>query len=119
MFVAPDRTSLDPTPARAAPAGPPSLAAVGLVTGERVRWRQKAGGRWREGRVVGRERDGSIGIRDGTGASRALRLERLEVTAEGPRGAKVWEAATERAARAEQMALWAAAPAERADVRRR
>jgi len=84
-----------------------------------VRWRQKAGGRWREGRVLGRERDGSIGIRDGTGASRALRLERLEVTAEGPRGARVWEAATERAARAEQMALWTAAPAQPAGPRRR
>jgi hypothetical protein len=92
-------------------ATPPELSELGLVVGERVRWRPKPGGRWREGRVVGRERDGSIGVRDAGGASRALRLERLEVTGEGPRGARIWEAALDRAARAGQMALFAAAAA--------
>ena len=69
-----------------------------------MRWRPQ-GGRWREGRVVGRERDGSVGVRDGRGASRALRPERLEVRVRG-RGAAVWEPVTTVAARTEQLALW-------------
>ena len=84
----------------------PELRALGLVAGDRVRWRDREGGRWREGRVVGRERDGSVGVRDGRGASRALRPERLEVRVRGPRGGAVWEPVTTVAARTEQLALW-------------
>lgn len=88
------------------PAPPPDLAALGLTAGDRVRWRDRSGARWREGRVVGRERDGSVGIRDGRGASRALRHERLEVASRGPRGGATWEAVADRAARTEQLGLW-------------
>ena len=76
----------------------PDLTLLGLVAGDRVRWR--------EGRVLGRERDGSVGVRDGRGASRALRPERLEVRDRGPRGGVVWEPVPDRAARTEQLGLW-------------
>jgi hypothetical protein len=45
-------------------------------------------------------------VRDGRGASRALRPERLEVRVRGPRGGAVWEPVTTVAARTEQLALW-------------
>ena len=85
---------------------PLPLEALGLTVGDRVRWRERAGARWSEGRVIGRERDGSVGVRDGRGASRALVAERLEVRVPGPRGGRAWEAVAERAARTEQLALW-------------
>jgi hypothetical protein len=88
------------------PPTPPDLRALGLVAGDRVRWRDRERARWREGRVVGRERDGSVGVRDDRGASRALRPGRLEVRARGPRGGTVWEPVTEVAARTEQLGLW-------------
>jgi len=86
------------------------LAALGLVAGDRVRWRDRPGARWREGRVEARERDGSVAVRDERGASRALRHERLDVAARGPRGAATWEPVADRAARAEQLGLWGRAP---------
>ncbi len=89
---------------------PDGLADLGLVAGDQVRWRDRPGARWREGRVVGRERDGSVAVRDGRGASRALRHERLEVATRGPRGAATWEPVDERAARTEQLGLWGRAP---------
>jgi hypothetical protein len=87
------------------------LAALGLTPGERVRWRNRLGGRWREGTVVKRERDGSVGVRDAQGASRSLTIDRLEVCTRGPRGARTWEPLTVRAARAEQLPLFATTPA--------
>jgi hypothetical protein len=56
--------------------------------------------------VVAVERDGSIGVRDQKGASRALPMARLEVRTTGPRGAATWEPLFERAARTEQLSLW-------------
>jgi hypothetical protein len=85
---------------------PPPLEALGLAAGDRVRWRERPTARWSEGRVVGRERDGSVAVRDGRGASRALLAERLEVRVPGPRGGRAWEPVSERAARTEQLALW-------------
>ena len=82
-----------------------SLAALGLDVGTRVRFRRRTGGRWHQGRVTGLETDGSIGLVDDRGRSRAIRLDALEVETKGPRGASAWEPATERAARSEQMAL--------------
>ena len=82
------------------------LAALGLRAGEAVRWQRTAGGRWQQGKVERVEADGSIGVRDAKGASRALPMARLEVRAEGPRGAKVWEPMAARAARTEQMGLF-------------
>jgi len=100
-----------PTPSRADPvaASPrPELAALGLSAGERVRWRKRPGGRWREGTVVERERDGSVSVRDRNGASRALRVNRLEVRTRGPRGARTWEPLTARVERTEQLPLFTA-----------
>jgi hypothetical protein len=82
------------------------LVDLGLAPGDRVRWRERPGARWSEGKVVARERDGSVGVRDGNGASRALVHERLEVRARGPRGGHVWEPVAERATRTEQLSLW-------------
>jgi hypothetical protein len=82
-----------------------ALDAIGLQPGDRVRFRRKEGGRWQEASVVNREKDGSIGVRDQKGASRALPMERLEVKALGPRGARTWEPVTERAARTEQLEI--------------
>ena len=83
------------------------LEALGLNIGDRVRWRERSGARWSEGRVIGRERDGSVGVRDGRGASRALVAGRLEVRVPGPRGGRSWEPVADRAARTEQLTLWA------------
>lgn len=91
---------------RAGPADPPPLAALGLRVGDRVRFRSVGGGTWREGRVAGRAADGSITVIDAKGAARALRPDRLEVAGRGPRGGRVWEPVTERAARTEQLGLW-------------
>ena len=82
------------------------LEELGLRPGERVRWRPREGARWVEGTVTGRERDGSIGLRDREGRARALPLDRIEVATTGRRGGRTWEAATERAARTEQLGLF-------------
>ncbi len=92
-------------PSQALPSAP-DLSSLGLTAGDRVRWRDRSSSRWREGRVIGRERDGSIGVRDARGASRALRADRLEVRDRGPRGGVVWEPVPDRAARTEQLGLW-------------
>lgn len=80
------------------------LAALGISPGDRVRFR-RGGGRWKEGLVERREKDGSVGLRDGKGSSRAIPVDRLEVKTNGPRGAPRWEPLAERAARTEQMRL--------------
>jgi hypothetical protein len=81
------------------------LEALGLSAGDKVRFRQRAGGRWREATVERREKDGSIGLRDAKGAARAITADRLEVRTTGPRGATAWEPVPERAARTEQLRL--------------
>ena len=82
-----------------------SLEELGLHPGERVRFRRRPDERWHEGVAVARERDGSIGIRDGKGAARAIPVELVEVKTTGPRGAPRWEPLPERAARVEQLRL--------------
>jgi hypothetical protein len=82
-----------------------SLAELGLHPGEKVRFRRRPDERWREGVAVARERDGSVGIRDGKGASRAIPIGLVEVRMTGPRGAARWEPLAERAARTEQLRL--------------
>jgi hypothetical protein len=82
------------------------LVEVGLRPGDRVRWRRRDGGSWQEGTVERRERDGSVGVRDGRGAARALPLERLEVRGTGPRGGARWEPVADRAARDEQLGIF-------------
>jgi hypothetical protein len=83
-----------------------SLAEVGLRKGDRVRFRRRDSERWKEATVERRERDGSIGLRDDKGASRAIDVDRLEVRTKGPRGGDIWESVAERAERDEQMGLF-------------
>lgn len=92
----------DPIPA---PLAESALVEVGLRPGDRVRFRQREGGSWREGVVERRERDGSIGVRDGRGAARAIAIERLQVRTKGKRGGLMWEPVAERAQRDEQLGL--------------
>jgi hypothetical protein len=83
-----------------------TLDAIGLKPGDRVRWRPREGARWVEGTVTTRERDGSVGLHDASGKARALPLDRLEVATKGPRGARTWESAADRAARTEQLGMF-------------
>lgn len=91
--------------ARRAAGDDPGLVVLGLRPGQRVRFRRDQARRWRDAVVERRERDGSVGLRDGKGAARAIAVEHIEVRTEGPRGGVVWEPLAERAARAEQMKL--------------
>ena len=63
------------------------LIVLGLAAGMRVRFRKEPGDRWRRAVVEQIERDGSLGLRDEKGASRAIPLEHVEVETRGPRGA--------------------------------
>jgi hypothetical protein len=92
----------DPTPA---PLAESALLAVGLRPGDRVRFRQREGGAWKEAKVERRERDGSVGVRDERGAARALPVDRLQVRTTGRRGGVVWERVADRAQRDEQLGL--------------
>ena len=92
----------EPVPA---PLAESALLEVGLRPGDRVRFRQREGGSWKEGVVERRERDGSIGVRDERGAARALAIDRLQVRTKGKRGGVLWELVTERAHRDEQLGL--------------
>jgi hypothetical protein len=83
-----------------------SLGELGLKPGDQVRFRRRDSERWKEAVVERRERDGSLGLRDAKGASRAIDLDLVEVRTRGPRGGVVWEPVPERAARTEQMPLW-------------
>lgn len=83
-----------------------SLEALGISTGQRVRFRRRPGRRWQEGTASRVERDGSLGVRDAKGAARAIPLERVEVRVEGPRGASRWEPLVDIAARLEQLRLF-------------
>jgi hypothetical protein len=93
----------EPTPAALADT---ALLEVGLRPGDRVRFRRSDGGAWKEARVERRERDGSIGVRDDRGASRAIKVDRLQVRTTGPRGGATWEDVAERAERDEQLGMW-------------
>ena len=70
--------------------GRPTLEDLGLAAGDRVRYRAAMGKRWQEGVVSRREKDGSVGLRDGDGRARALPPDRLERRTEGPRGGLRW-----------------------------
>jgi len=81
------------------------LTRLGLRRGEQVRFRRRDDERWKPATVERRERDGSVGLRDGRGAARAIPVERIEVRTTGPRGGTGWEPLAERAARIEQLKL--------------
>lgn len=84
----------------------PWLRSLGLKPGDRVRFRREPNDRWQEGKVIGRERDGSIDLRDARGRSRAIPIDRIEVEERGPRGGTVWTPLAEVEARAEQLDLF-------------
>lgn len=98
-----------PPPRRDEPAPDPwadaGLAELGLRGGDTVRFRPTPGARWRDATVERRERDGSVGLRDGRGAARAIAVDQLEVRRRGPRGGTVWEPLTRVAGRTEQRRL--------------
>lgn len=66
------------------------LAELGLEIGQLVRYRGRSDARWREGVVLRRERDGSIGLRDDRGRARAIEVDRIAVRVHGPRGGEQW-----------------------------
>jgi hypothetical protein len=66
------------------------LADLGLEIGQIVRYIGASDKRYREGVVLRRERDGSIGLRDDRGRARAIPVERIEVRSVGPRGGEQW-----------------------------
>jgi hypothetical protein len=84
---------------------PSALTELGLRVGDVVRFRRNESENWREATVVNREKDGSVGVRDGKGAARAIAVDRLQVRTTGPRGGVVWEPVQERAGRTEQLGL--------------
>jgi hypothetical protein len=83
-----------------------ALAALGLERGEAVRFRRPDRARWQPGTVNGLERDGSIGLTDSNGASRAVALAHVQVRVHTRRAATTrWEPLADRAARTEQLRL--------------
>ena len=85
---------------------PGDLRGLGIQPGQRLRFRSRGSGQWREGRASAVERDGSIGVVDARGSSRAIPMERIEVRTAGPRGAPRWEPLADVAARVEQLGLF-------------
>lgn len=81
------------------------LSELGLEPGQLVRFRRRDNERWKEAVVVRRERDGSVGLRDGNGAARSIPIGCIEVPAAGPRGGTAWEALTTRGRRPQQLRL--------------
>lgn len=77
--------------------------------GEPIRFRRNDRGRWIIGRVVGIERDGSIGVRDPDGSARSLRAERVEIRRPGPRGRLCWCVVSDVAITWEQLEMFGAA----------
>ena len=101
----PARRPLSRTPKPREPYPATGLAELGLAEGDAVRFRRRDAEHWKAGTVARREADGSLGVRDGKGALRALPLDLVEVRTTGPRGGVVWEPLPELAARTEQMKL--------------
>ncbi len=82
-----------------------AVIGLGLREGEEVRFRRDERRRWQLGHVRRIERDGSVGIVDGKGASRAIPPAHVEVRRGTSRGARAWEPLLDRAARTEQLQL--------------
>lgn len=90
------------------PSGPDDdrrLTEIGLRRGEHVRFRRDPTKSWVAAIVTGRERDGSVGLIDERGRSRAIPIEAIEVRVHGPRGGEHWEPLNARRARPEQLRL--------------
>ena len=85
----------------------PTLGQLSLEAGDRVRFRRAAGQHWQEATVEGRERDGSVALRDAKGASRFIRFDQLEVYRVRNRTGR-WEQVEEQ--EWEQLSLFDSAP---------
>ncbi len=82
------------------------LRSLGLRPGDEIRFRRDGATRWLAGKVMGREADGSVDLRDARGRSRAIAVERIEVAERGPRGGRVWTPLADIVARTEQLDLF-------------
>ena len=82
------------------------LLTLGLRPGAEIRFRREPGERWLPGKVMGRESDGSVDLRDARGRSRAIPVEQIEVVERGPRGGRIWTPLTQIVARTEQLDLF-------------
>ncbi len=71
------------------------LAELGLEIGQLVRYVGRSDRRFREGVVLRREKDGSVGLRDDRGRARAIPVDQIEVRVVGPRGGEQWIPLTE------------------------
>jgi len=71
------------------------LAELGLEIGQLIRYVGTSDKRFREGVVLRREADGSVGLRDDRGRARAIPVEQIEVRVVGPRGGEQWIPLTE------------------------
>ena len=71
------------------------LAELGLEIGQIVRYVGRSDRRFREGVVLRRETDGSVGLRDERSRARAIPVEQIEVRVIGPRGGEQWIPLTE------------------------
>ena len=67
-----------------------NLDDLGLEIGELVRFRRPTDRRWRDGVVMRRERDGSVGLRDERARARAIPVDQIEVRRVGRRGGEMW-----------------------------
>lgn len=95
-----------------------ALVPLGLQAGEPVRWRQRDGGNWQEGMVIGCEADGSVAVRDRDGGWRSILVDRLEARRPDKRGRLRWQAVSAAVARGSQLSLWETAAAPRKPRRR-
>ncbi len=71
------------------------LATIGLEIGQIIRYRGSTDKRFKDGVVLRRERDGSVGLRDERGRARAITVEAIEIRVLGPRGGEQWIPLTE------------------------
>lgn len=82
------------------------LRSLGLKPGAEIRFRRQDGERWMPGKVMGRESDGSVDLRDARGRSRAIPVELIEVAERGPRGGRIWTPLPDIVERSEQLDLF-------------
>lgn len=82
------------------------LRSLGLRPGAEIRFRRQPGERWLPGKVMGRETDGSVDLRDARGRSRSIPVHLIEVAERGPRGGRVWTPLVDIVARTEQLDLF-------------
>ncbi len=92
------------------------LLSIGLRPGDQVRFRRATGDRWLPGKVMGREADGSVDLRDARGRSRAIPVGQIEVAERGPRGGRVWTPLVDVVARTEQLDMFGDASSRGAEI---